>query len=116
VILVRRVTVPIDMSSEQKTILGIMSKRQLIYLIVGGAILYVWFPFIFKLFPNLVLGFIFSVVFSLPIIGAVFVLGFTKKRKHALNYDHYLLIKVGYKKQLGIWRKGKYPKEWMVRK
>ncbi|PEX03227.1 PrgI family protein, partial [Bacillus cereus] len=36
----RKVTVPVDMTSEQKTLLGVLSKRQLIYLLGGGASLY----------------------------------------------------------------------------
>lgn len=32
----RKVTVPVDMTSEQKTLLGVLSKRQLIYLLGGG--------------------------------------------------------------------------------
>lgn len=113
---VRKVTVPVDMSSEQKSILGIMSKRQLIYLIAGGAVIYVWFPFVFNLFSNFIVGFIFAFIFSLPIVAVVFILAFIKKRDYSLNYDQYLLIKLAYKKQLGIWRKGKYPKDWMVHK
>lgn len=107
-------TVPIDMSSEQKTILGILSVRQLIYIVVGGGIIYTYIPFVFKLFPHWLLGFIFSVLSAIPIVAMVIVLAFVKKRKYSLNYDHYLLIKFGYKKQLGIWRKGKNPKDWMV--
>ncbi|KYD23179.1 MULTISPECIES: PrgI family mobile element protein [Bacillales] len=110
----RKVTVPIDMSSEQKSILGIISTRQLIYLLSGGAIIYVYVPLVFKMFPNFILGFVFSIISTFPVLITVFVLGFLKKNKYHLNFDHYLLIKLGYKKQLGIWRKGKKPKEWMV--
>lgn len=110
----RQVTVPIDMSSEQKTILGIISKRQMIYLIIGGAILYVIIPSVFQLFPNFIAGVIFSIITAIPIVAIIFILAFVKKHKHHLNYDHYLLIRFGMKKQMGNWRKGKYPKNWMV--
>ncbi|MFT9496925.1 MULTISPECIES: PrgI family mobile element protein [Bacillota] len=112
----RKVTVPIDMASEQKTILGVLSKRQMIYLIAGGSLLYAYIPVVFNLFPNIVLGLIFSFVSALPTLGAVLVLGFIKKNKYHLNYDQYLLIKLGYKNQIGIWRKGTTPKDWMVNK
>lgn len=112
----RKVTVPIDMASEQKTILGIISKRQLIYLIAGGAILYAYVPMVFNLFPNFILAFIFSVISTFPTIAAVVILGFFKKKKNHLNFDYYLLIKMGYKHQIGIWRKGTKPKDWMVDK
>jgi hypothetical protein len=112
----RRATVPIDMASEQKTILGLFSKRQLIYLIVGGAILYAYVPIVFQLIPNVIVGFIFSLFSALPTAAVIFRLGFTKKQKLHLNYDQYLLIKIGYKNQIGIWRKGSKPKDWMVNK
>ncbi|MDE3841023.1 PrgI family protein (plasmid) [Bacillus methanolicus] len=112
----RKVTVPIDMASEQKTILGIFSKRQLIYLVTGGAILYAYIPTVFQFFSNLFVGFILSVISAIPILAAVFILGFLKKQKLHLNYDKYFLIKIGYKNQIGIWRKGSKPKDWMVNK
>jgi PrgI family protein len=111
---VRKVTVPIDMASEQKSILGILSKRQLIYLIIGGALLYTYIPIVFTLFPNIILSIIFSVISAIPTIAAVVVLGFLKKNKYHLNYDKYFLIKIGFKHQTGLWRKGSYPKKWMV--
>ncbi|PFA37987.1 PrgI family protein, partial [Bacillus cereus] len=46
----RKVTVPVDMTSEQKTLLGVLSKRQLIYLLGGGASLYLYVPFLWRLF------------------------------------------------------------------
>jgi hypothetical protein len=110
----RKATVPIDMASEQKSILGILSKRQLIYLIAGGALLYAYIPIVFQLFPSVILAFIFCIVSALPTIAIVLTLGFLKKQKYHLNYDQYILIKFGYKKQIGIWRKGSKPKDWMV--
>jgi hypothetical protein len=110
----RKATVPIDMASEQKTILGIFSKRQLIYLIAGGALLYAYIPIVFQIFPNFILGFIFTAVSAIPTVTAVLVLGFLKKQKFHLNFDHYILIRIGYKNQIGIWRKGSKPKDWMV--
>ncbi|MDC3424272.1 PrgI family protein [Aquibacillus sp. 3ASR75-11] len=106
----RKVTVPIDMSSEQKTILGIFSKRQLIYLVVGGAIIYSYIPFVFNLIPNFFVSIFLCIFSALPVAVLTGVLGFLKKSKYNLNYDHYLLIKMGYKNQIGVWRKGPFTK------
>lgn len=102
----RKVTVPIDMSSEQKVILGIISKRQLIYLIVGGIILYVYIPIVFKLFSDPLTGVIFSLFAAAPTIGVVGLLGFMRHQKHNLNFDRYYILKMKYNRQLGVWRKG----------
>jgi predicted membrane channel-forming protein YqfA (hemolysin III family) len=98
------------MSSEQKTILGIMSKRQLIYLIVGGMIVYSYIPYVFNFVSHPLLGIILCIISAIPVAGVVFVLGFLKKSKYHLNYDKYLLIKAGYKYQIGVWRKGQRQK------
>lgn len=102
----RKVTVPIDMSSEQKVILGVISMRQFIYLLIGGITLYAYIPIVFNLFSNIAISFIFSVVASIPVVCVVGILGFYKVSKKGLNFDHYLLIKMGYKNQIGVWRKG----------
>ncbi|MFC0273745.1 PrgI family mobile element protein [Metabacillus herbersteinensis] len=102
----RKVTVPIDMASEQKEILGIISKRQLIYIIVGGALIYAYIPFVFNLTSNYLVGAIMSLISAIPVLVITGVLGFMKKFKYSLNYDFYLIIKLGYKNQIGTWRKG----------
>lgn len=110
----RKETVPIDMSSEQKSILGFISQRQLIYIAAGGSLLYAYIPFVFKLFPSIIVGLIASLISALPTVAIVVVLAFFKKTKLHLNFDHYFLIKLRYKTQIGIWRKGKKAKDWMV--
>lgn len=102
----RKVTVPIDMSSEQKAILGIISKRQLIYLVAAGAVLYAYIPFVYKIAPNFYFGIIMCLISAIPVAIATIVLGFLKNSKYSLYYDHYLIIKLGYKNQIGVWRKG----------
>ena len=102
------------MSSEQKTILGFISKRQMIYLIAGGSLLYAYIPVVFNLFPNFVFGLIASIISAIPTLVVIFIFAFVKKNKLHLNFDHYFLIKLGYKNQIGIWRKGSKPKDWMV--
>ncbi|WP_395948276.1 PrgI family mobile element protein [Bacillus swezeyi] len=102
------------MSSEQKTILGVLSKRQLIYLIGGGALIYSYIPFVFNLFPNFFIALIACMGSALPVAALTCLLAFLKKESLHLNYDHYLLIKHQYKTQIGVWRKGKTPKEWMM--
>lgn len=115
-VFLRKETVPIDMASEQKTILGFISRRQLIYIVAGGSILYALVPIVFNLFPNYIVGLIASIIVALPILFVVFMFGFWQKNKLHLNYDHFFLIKIGYKSQIGIWRKGNKPKDWMVNK
>ncbi|MFD1609773.1 PrgI family protein [Oceanobacillus luteolus] len=102
----RKVTVPIDMSSEQKVILGIISKRQLIYLIVGGMLLYFYVPKVYGLVNDPLIGIIFAMFSALPTAILVLLLGFMKHHKHSLNFDKYFLIKLRYRSQLGAWRKG----------
>ncbi len=62
----RKVTVPVDMTSEQKTLLGVLSKRQLIYLLGGGASLYLYVPFLWRLFAPIdaVVAFFYLLNFS----------------------------------------------------
>lgn len=110
----RKETVPIDMSSEQKTILGFISKRQLIYIVAGGSLLYAYVPIVFNLFLSILVGLIASIISAIPTIVGVLVFAFFKKTKLHLNFDHYFLIKLGYKNQIGIWRKGRKAKDWMV--
>lgn len=111
----RKETVPIDMSSEQKTILGFISKRQLIYIVAGGALLYAYIPMVFNLFPNFIIGGVAAIISAIPTLIAVFIFAFWKKQKLHLNFDQYMMIKIGYKGQIGIWRKGSKPKDWMVK-
>ncbi|MFB1100406.1 PrgI family mobile element protein [Terribacillus sp. JSM ZJ617] len=102
----RKVTVPIDMASEQKTILGLLTQRQLIYIFGGIVLIYSYMEPVFSLAPNMIFGIIFCLISAVPTAALVFIFAFYKKRKYNLNFDFYLLIKAGYKKQLGIWRKG----------
>jgi len=110
----RKETVPIDMSSEQKTILGFISIRQLIYLIIGGAILYTYIPIVFNIFPHFIVGGIAALISAIPTLVFIFIFGFWKKTKLHLNFDHYFLIKLNYGTQIGIWRKGSRSKNWKV--
>jgi hypothetical protein len=101
--------VPIDMSSEQKEILGIVSKRHLIYIVVGGVLLYTYVPFIVKLL--LPIGWLFAALSGLlaaaPVVVIVLFLGFKRMDKYHLNLDYYLYIKFQRKTQYGNWRKGR---------
>lgn len=101
----RKVTVPIDMASEQKVILGIISKRQLIYLVAGGGIIYWYVPFIYNLFPSPLIGILACMISALPVATAVFMLGFFRKEKYHMDFDKYLYTKLQYRTQLGNWRK-----------
>ncbi|GLO68308.1 MULTISPECIES: PrgI family mobile element protein [Oceanobacillus] len=102
----RKETVPIDMNSEQKVILGIISKRQLTYLIAGGALLYFYVPKVFSLVGDPVIGVIFALISAIPTASAIGLLGFMKHHKYNLNFDQYFLLKFNYKKEIGVWRRG----------
>lgn len=103
----RKETVPVDMSSEQKSILGIISKRQLIYFIIGGSIIYSYTPTVFNLGPNILISIIMCLMAATPTGAVVFFLAFYKLEKRQLSLDQYLLIKAQYRTQLGSWRKGR---------
>ncbi|MDQ0273495.1 PrgI family protein [Cytobacillus purgationiresistens] len=99
--------VPTDMSSEQKEILGVLSKRHAVYLAVGGLLLYSYIPGMFKLL-SVVFGWLAAAVtcliFASPVVAIVIFLGFTKKEH--MNRDFYYYIKFQRKTQYGNWRKG----------
>lgn len=103
------------MSSEQKVILGIVSMRQLIYILAGGSVAYSIIQFVWLLtgmfpFPIRIIACVLSIT---PVAAIVIPLGFIKKRKYGMYLDYYLLVKIGEKTQLGTWIKGKKPEVWM---
>lgn len=103
----RNVKVPIDMSSEQKEILGILSKRQLVYLVVGGIILYSYVPMVYKVLSGagwIVAG-LSAITSAMPMLAVVFILGFLKG-KNDMHMDSYIWIRLQKKTQYGSWRKG----------
>lgn len=104
----RVVKVPIDMSSEQKEILGLVSKRQLAYLIVGGLILYAYVPMVYKIFSvfGWVVGGLTALFSAVPVAALVLFLGFMKVEKYNMNRDYYYFIRLQRKTQYGSWRKG----------
>ena len=100
--------VPVDMASEQKELLGIISKRQLLYLGLGGALLYSYVPVVFKMLlglgiPPSIIG---SLISALPVVGIVIFFGFMRVDKLNMNRDFYYYIKFTRKMQYGSWRKG----------
>lgn len=111
----RRVSVPVDMSSEQKVILGIVSIRQLIYVVVGGSIIYAFVPMLWNLLGVLpvLIKLIVCIIPALPVMAVIIPLAFIKKRNYHMFYDFYLLIKFNAKNQHGVWRKGRAAKKWM---
>lgn len=106
---VRVSKVPVDMSSEQKEIMGVISKRQLIYLVVGGILLYSYVPLVYVLFANLswFIGAVAAIVSALPVLFIVIFLGFIKAGKYDMNRDFYYMILLQRKTQYGNWRKGR---------
>lgn len=106
----QRAKVPVDMVSEQKNILGVLSTRQAIYLAVGGVILYSFIPKLFSFISDF-MGFITALficlITALPTVVAVVYLGFWKNEKHNMYRDRLLLIKIQNKTQYGMWRRGR---------
>lgn len=104
----RKVTVPVDMASEQKDVLGIISKRQMIYLFVFGIIMYLYVPLVFNLFYPLtwVLALIVALLSTIPSLVALYLLAFHFVHKRHVFYDRYLVMRFTKHSQYGNWRKG----------
>ncbi len=104
----RNEKVPIDMSSEQKEILGILSNRQLTYLVVGGLVLYAYVPAVFNMLSaaGWIVAAITALCTAVPTAGIILFLGFVKVDKFNMNRDYYYWIKLQRKTQYGSWRKG----------
>lgn len=102
----RKVVVPVDMQSEQKELFGVISKRQLFYLGGGGALVYWYIPIVFNLFPSWVAGTIACIVSLAPTATLVYFLAFHRLEKYHMFIDKYVLIRLQYRSQLGIWRRG----------
>ncbi|WP_227745000.1 PrgI family mobile element protein [Lysinibacillus sp. OL1] len=102
-------TVPVDMSSEQKNLMGVLSTRQAIYLGVGISVVYSYVPPLFAI-VNLVAGWVAALIFCtisiLPVAFIVGFFGFTKVSKYNMNRDYFMLIKLQKKTQYGKWRRG----------
>lgn len=111
----RKVSVPVDMSSEQKVILGIVSIRQLIYIVIGGSIIYSIVPLVWNMLEgfSLVVRLVACIIPALPVLAVIVPLAFIRKRNYHMFYDFYLLIKLNAKSQHGVWRKGRHHKKWM---
>jgi xanthosine utilization system XapX-like protein len=101
----RQATIPDDMTSDVKNILGVISTRQLIYLIIGGSIIYSYIPVVFGLTSDFVMSVILCMISAAPVLLIVGVLGFLKNEKTNMFYDKYLQVLFFKKTQKGKWRK-----------
>ena len=92
----RREIVPVDLVSEMKTILGLVSVRQLIYIAVGGIIAYNLMQ-IFSL-PSLhiVAKVIIYAFMIAPIAALVGFFGFWFRADYDMYWDKYLMISLVY--------------------
>ncbi len=113
--ILRKVTVPEDTVSEQKVVLGIVSMRQLIYLVAAFAILSSYIPSLFSYLIkfNFVVGVIVTLVSAMPVLAVIGVLGFLRNKKYQMYYDSYLFTKIGFKSQIGVWSKKAPTPDWM---
>lgn len=96
------------MSSEQKEIFSVLSRRQLIYILVFGVIAYQYVQVIWKIFYpiNAILALIICGISLIPSGVIVGVLGFYYKYKYFMYFDRYLIVRFARKNQYGKWRKG----------
>lgn len=104
----RKEKVPVDMSSEQRELLGLVSKREMAYLVIGGLLLYSYIPLVFNLFSGFgyLLAAILCVVSAMPVAFIVLFFGFVKEKRFNMNRDYYYWIKLQRRTQYGSWRKG----------
>lgn len=104
----RKITVPIDMASEQKSIFSVLSIRQLIYIVATGQIVYQYVTLLWKILYHI------NIIFALAACGIsiipaavfVFVFAFYYKAKHFMYFDRYLLVRLARKNGYGKWRRG----------
>lgn len=105
----RQAKVPIDMSSEQRNIMGVVSTRQAIYLGVGGVLLYSYVYPLFELLMSIfgwMVALVGCVISALPVIIIVGFLGFYPNAKYNMPRDYFLYIYLQRAKNVGLWRKG----------
>lgn len=105
----RMAKVPIDMASEQKNLMGVVSTRQALYIGGGILIIYSYVPIVFS-FLSPLFGWIAAIVvcaiLALPIIAVVAAFSFFPVAKYHMNRDMYILMKLQRNTQVGLWRKG----------
>lgn len=101
----RKEQVPDDMSSEIKTIFGMVSIRQVIYIAIAGLLIYAYIPIIFSLLDsiNIWIRLSICIISAVPTLAICALLAFYKRRD--MFFDRYLLIKLQAKKQRGSWYK-----------
>ncbi|WP_368502733.1 PrgI family mobile element protein (plasmid) [Alkalihalophilus sp. As8PL] len=109
----RKVSVPVDMASEQKILLGVISMRQLIYVLLGGGAIYSVTPLVWSLPLSLIGNLMLNLIVAIPFAIIVILLGFMKQKKYNMFYDFYFITKLSKKTQTGVWRKGKRREDWM---
>jgi len=105
----RKAVVPEDMSSEQKSLFGIVSWRQMGYIGAGVYLAYQLLPSLVSLFYGmplpilLILVIIFGVVIP---IGLFLPFAFIRISKYNMFLDKFIITKVVAKYEKGTWRKG----------
>lgn len=96
----RKEIVPVDLVSEQKTILSLVSIRQLIYVSIGVVLIYQIVTFLYGFIEHMMLvaqAIIYITICS-PIVGVIYWLGFWYRDDHDMFWDKYLLIDWNYRK------------------
>ncbi len=98
----REVTVPVDLVSEVKNIMGILSTRQLVYVIVGGLISYQWIFY----FPSPLTGsyrYMLNAVIIAPFFIGMMMLSFIYLPSKDMYLDKLLWYWWRSRRQHGVW-------------
>ncbi len=100
----RKEIVPVDLVSEQKIILGIVSMRQLFYVIVVGAIAYNLLGLIDVSGMELVIIAAIYTFILTPFAAFVYFFAFWKMEKYDMYLDYFLFLMFVYWKEKGTLR------------
>lgn len=101
-----RVKVPINISSEQKEYLGVISKRQLYYWVGILAIGYLLLPKLYQIFLpyfGLMIAVMVSLVLTILIVSPLLLCAHWYRRREHMYFDKYMYYKILGRKELGIW-------------
>lgn len=100
--LMREVIVPVDLVSEVKNIMGILSTRQMVYVIIGGIISYQWMFYL----PSPLTGnfrYIFNAVTIAPFFLGTMMLAFIFLPSKDMYLDKWLWFWWKSRHKHGIW-------------
>lgn len=86
----RRAVVPVDTVSEQKTILGVVSVRQLIIIGIGIYLYYLCVPILWGIFTHWLVSIFVVVIGMIPFLVLIWLFAFKRVKKYHMYFDLYL--------------------------